>query len=207
MVVYHDLLNHYRQTHARASNARNHSNGAHRMNRKSLVTGISLQCERRRRTYLTDVWGISPNRIAMQTRGLPEKPSSLTEQDGKEENRRVEISATDPCHSRQLLLFPTHYSRPIRREWNSSQRSIPQSGVKKWELYVTQPLMTLHRQVGTGTPAEWDWNLRGVAAKIPRTEDTIEYGLTITDNAGQERTAIRTIPVTTDDSSQEASRT
>jgi outer membrane protein OmpA-like peptidoglycan-associated protein len=37
--------------------------------------------------------------------------------------------------------------------------------------------------------------MRSVSAKIPRTEDTIEYGLDITDSAGQEVTTTGTIPV------------
>jgi outer membrane protein OmpA-like peptidoglycan-associated protein len=71
-----------------------------------------------------------------------------------------------------------------------------QAGVKNWDMYVTQPVMTLYHEHGTGNkPKTWDWDLSSVSAKIPRTEDTIEYGLTIMDSTGREVTAIGTIPV------------
>ena len=39
------------------------------------------------------------------------------------------------------------------------------------------------------------WDLSSAAAKIPRTEDTITYGLTLTDNTGREVEVVNNIPV------------
>ncbi len=145
--------------------------------------------------YLKNTWGIASNRITLLTRGLPAKPSSLTQQEGKEENRRVEITATDPTILGPVILPDTQLtSNPPTMDFVPTV--VADAGVKFWDLYVTQPVLTLHHESGVGTqPKGWHWDLRKVAARIPRTEDTIEYGLTIDDNAGQEVTAVKTIPV------------
>jgi outer membrane protein OmpA-like peptidoglycan-associated protein len=145
--------------------------------------------------YIENTWGISPTRITLEKRGLPEKPSSLTQQEGKEENRRVEISASDPAILAPVFLADTQLTtNPPGMEFVPSVQA--QAGVQNWDMYVTQPVMTLYHEHGTGTkPKTWDWDLSSVSAKIPRTEDTIEYGLTITDSAGREETTIGTIPV------------
>ncbi len=144
--------------------------------------------------YLHDTWGVPSNSITIQTRGLPAKPSSLTQQDGREENRRVEIAASDPAILGPVMLQDTQLiSNPPMMQFIPTVAA--QAGVKRWELYVTQPVMTLHHEFGSGNPKGWDWDLRAVSARIPRTEDTIEYGLIITDSAGQETETIGTIPV------------
>jgi hypothetical protein len=45
--------------------------------------------------YLIHVWGVSPARIKITSRGLPEQPSNMRLDDGREENRRVEILSKD----------------------------------------------------------------------------------------------------------------
>ncbi len=145
--------------------------------------------------YLEQVWGIAPTRMTLEKRGLPSKPSSLTQQEGKEENRRVEIAASDPAILAPVFLADTQLTtNPPGMEFVPTVKA--QAGVKHWDMYVTQPVMTLYHNDGSGSkPKTWDWDLRSVSAKIPRTEDTIEYGLTITDSVGQEVTSIGTIPV------------
>ncbi len=46
--------------------------------------------------YLTSVGGIEAKRIAIQARGLPASPSNTSTADGRDENRRAEITASDP---------------------------------------------------------------------------------------------------------------
>ncbi len=46
--------------------------------------------------YLTEVWGINPERIAVQERNLPSKPSNDATPDGVQENQRVEIYSETP---------------------------------------------------------------------------------------------------------------
>ncbi len=58
------------------------------------------------KNYLENVWGIEPARISISERALPELPSSRNEPDGREENRRVEISSTD-----QRVLEPVRIAQ------------------------------------------------------------------------------------------------
>ena len=48
------------------------------------------------REYLTGRWGIAPGRITTTIRALPTEPSNRTVDDGRQENRRAEITAGDP---------------------------------------------------------------------------------------------------------------
>src|SRR5207249_1516000 len=89
--------------------------------------------------YLENVWSIPANRITTLTRGLPAKPSSLTEPDGKEENRRVEIAVTDPEILEPIVLSDTALTTdPPMMQFIPSVNA--QAGVKYWDLYVTQPV-------------------------------------------------------------------
>jgi outer membrane protein OmpA-like peptidoglycan-associated protein len=194
--VYHDILNIIGKRMREHPNARITLTGCTSNEPEEL--GDSFLAQARANSvanYLKSVWSIPGSRITIQTRGLPEKPSSLTQQDGKEENRRVEIAVSDNAILAPITLADTTLStNPPMMQFVPSVYA--QAGVKFWDLYVTQPVMTLHHASGDGTqPQGWDWDLRSVAARIPRTEDTIEYGLTITDSAGQYATAIGTIPV------------
>lgn len=46
--------------------------------------------------YLTSRWGIAANRITTKIRALPSEPSNRTVEDGRQENRRAEMTASDP---------------------------------------------------------------------------------------------------------------
>ena len=193
--VYHDLLNIIGKRMREHPNAKLTltgctSNEPEELADRKLADTRAIAVAR----YLNTVWSIPSNRISLTSRGLPAKPSSLTEQDGKEENRRVEIAASDPA-----ILAPVTLSDTTLVSNPPVMRFVPvakaQAGVKTWGMYVTQPVMTLHREFGHGTPKGWEWDLQAVSSKIPRTEDTIEYGLDITDSTGQEVESIGTIPV------------
>ncbi len=46
--------------------------------------------------YLTSRWGIAVDRITTKVRALPSEPSNRKVEDGREENRRAELTASDP---------------------------------------------------------------------------------------------------------------
>jgi outer membrane protein OmpA-like peptidoglycan-associated protein len=48
------------------------------------------------RDYLVNTWGIDPKRIVVDQRNLPELPTNPVTKAGMEENRRVEITSSDP---------------------------------------------------------------------------------------------------------------
>jgi outer membrane protein OmpA-like peptidoglycan-associated protein/Mg-chelatase subunit ChlD len=49
------------------------------------------------KAYLQFIWGIAPERLAVEARHLPEFPSSGRSAEGREENQRVEIHSMDPA--------------------------------------------------------------------------------------------------------------
>src|SRR5262249_23003633 len=57
---------------------------------------LSRQRAEQVRNYLRDVWGIADDRITLEARNLPEKPSSSSSPDGMAENRRVELRSNIP---------------------------------------------------------------------------------------------------------------
>jgi outer membrane protein OmpA-like peptidoglycan-associated protein len=194
--VYHDILNIIGKRMRAHPNARLTLTGCTSNEPEELADkNLGLARADMVGIYLESTWGISPTRITLERRGLPEKPSSLTQQEGKEENRRVEIAASDPAILAPVQLADTQLTtNPPGMEFVPTVNA--PGGVKNWDMYVTQPVMTLYHEHGTGSkPKTWDWDLSSVSAKIPRTEDTIEYGLTITDSTGHEETTIGTIPV------------
>lgn len=56
------------------------------------------------RDYLTRIWQIDPNRIKIETRLLPEKPSPSNIPEGAAENRRVEITSSDEALTDPLIV-------------------------------------------------------------------------------------------------------
>lgn len=60
--------------------------------------------------YLVSVWGIQPERVRVQSRTLPQAVSNRSIEDGREENRRVEISSDNA-----RILAPIHRTT-VQRE-------------------------------------------------------------------------------------------
>jgi outer membrane protein OmpA-like peptidoglycan-associated protein len=56
--------------------------------------------------YLSGVWGIAPERLQVRSRDVPERPSNRGVDDGRVENRRVELASSDVS-----ILAPVRRSR------------------------------------------------------------------------------------------------
>lgn len=145
--------------------------------------------------YLQEIWGIAPERITVQKRNLPQKPSSTRTPAGQAENRRVEITATEPA-----LLFP------IRSEITESVYQ-PEIGVFRVALHVPEGLKEwtftaaaggeiLLRKTFGEPKAEINWNwLNTRGEKISRL-DQINYSLEIRDDDAQSvTTAPKILPI------------
>jgi len=105
------------------------------------------------RDYLQSVWGITPERMSIQVRNLPAKPSSIRLKEGQAENRRVEIISTDPA----ILA-------PIRSTYLTTRIDTPNltlrpdvvapNGIANWKITAVNDSATLDEQVGKGAPAK-----------------------------------------------------
>ncbi len=146
--------------------------------------------------YLRDVWGIEANRMKVESRNLPEKPSNRAELDGEQENRRVEILASDwriiePIVTNDTVRTANPPVIRFRPDVNSA------AGVTGWRLAATQEGRLLKEFAGTGAvPHDLSWNVDDDRDAMPRIPTPIEYSLQVTDAAGQTvRTPAGSLPV------------
>ncbi|HET6511491.1 MAG TPA: OmpA family protein, partial [Candidatus Kapabacteria bacterium] len=117
--------------------------------------------------YLTAVWKIGDARIQLRTSNAPSIPSTDAVQEGREENRRVELSSND-----DELLGPIVYER--FREHTISPREMPlivdakSSDIAEWSTVVRADDREIFADKGKGTPRnvlKWGLNKK-VAAEI-----------------------------------------
>lgn len=104
------------------------------------------------RDYLVNVWGIDSTRITVRTSPTPTFPSNMQYAEGAEENRRVEIIA-----SNDNILQPIVHER--FNEYTFQPRAIPlamnaysPTGIRNWRLSVMAGSQSVWEQIGTGAP-------------------------------------------------------
>ena len=167
-------------------------------------TTLSRQRAEAVKEYLVSNWGIAPERIRTEARGLPEAPSNSAYAEGREENRRAEIVA-DGALLRPLRIADT--TRTITSPGFQFQNSIrAEAGVAGWEISADingrqirrlrgqlQPPATLNEQF---TPEE--------LARLAEGGKAIGYSMTVSDSAGQTiSTDAGTLPVEVNRASRE----
>lgn len=137
------------------------------------------------RDYLRDVWGVAENRMKVESRNLPEKPSNPAEADGVAENRRVEILSSD-----RSILEPVVTNDTIRTANPPVIKFRPnvtsQAGVTGWRLAASQEGRELKEFRGSGpVPSEIVWQVNQDQPSMPRIPTPVDFTLHVTDNAGQ----------------------
>ena len=148
--------------------------------------------------FLVREWGIDSRRINIEYRNLPEIPSNLKEQDGIEENRRVEMVANIP-----QLFEPVNVKDTLRISNPPRFRFKPQIfttiGVKDWKVITSQENKELKVFSGTGAPPEkidWDVTLENEQEYVPRLDKPLQYRLVVTDNDNKILDSpVQTLPV------------
>ena len=105
------------------------------------------------RYYLQSIWGITPERISIQVRNLPAKPSSIRLKEGQAENRRVEIISTDPA-----ILAPIRSTYLTTRIDTPNLTLLPDVvapyGIANWKITAGNDSGVLDELVGKGAPAK-----------------------------------------------------
>lgn len=150
--------------------------------------------------YLVTTWGIAPERIVVQARRYPEKPSASRStvpedrRDGDAENRRVELTATIPDVVAPLPLTAENqrYAQPEVLSWEVTLQS--QTPISAWELLLSQAGDTVEVLRGEGAPASpilW----RVPAAKLRAGELPLEYLFRIRDTRGRTVQTVGSLPV------------
>jgi len=137
------------------------------------------------KNYLERVWNISPQRLSVEARNLPEKPSNPTDIDGAMENRRVELYSND-WH----ILEPVFSIDTARVPKPGNVKFGPQveaeAGIDRWELTTSYTERKLKDFFGRDTiPQRLDWELEKERENLLGRLDTVSATLTVTDRAHQ----------------------
>jgi len=144
------------------------------------------------RDYLVDVWGIDKSRISVTARVLPEKHANVESEDGRVENRRVDIATTDPAiletvefRDRDRSIDPKEVVFAVAVEDGQD--------IVGWDLDVSQHGMQLHKDEGPGIPKEIHWKTEG--DRRPKLDEPIAISLNVSNNKGQRKNLTNAIPV------------
>jgi len=102
-------------------------------------------------SYLQTVWSIAPERMRVEIRNLPEKPSTSRLDEGKADNRRVEIRSDSLAI---LDLVRSTYLTTRIDTSNLMARPVFDTayGVESWQLAVSNSTGKLGEVNGTGVP-------------------------------------------------------
>ena len=137
------------------------------------------------KNYFVDVWKLSPDRIIVKSRNLPEKSSTpLTDYEKAQENRRVEI-----------LSDNSEITKPVFASFNMRTTSIPgirfkpeidaPAGLKNWEILVKQDNKILKTfNFSDELKNNVDWILSDDKRSIPVLDKPLEFVLKATDDRG-----------------------
>lgn len=106
------------------------------------------------RTYLQYIWNIDPARMSLEARNLPAKPSTSRSEEGRADNRRVEI------HSDYPAMFDLVRSTYLGYRFDNSALVVrpllnTTYGVADWRIRAVAGVDTLAEIAGQGSPAEF----------------------------------------------------
>lgn len=137
------------------------------------------------RQYLTDHWGISSDRIAIQARLLPARPSNVNVSDGIIENRRVEIVASDA-----RVLDPVWTTDTARTVDPPGVRfrmlATSEAGLASWSIVASQDGTPIKEFNGKDLlPSSIDWNMQDDQRHVPRAPGELDYKLVLRDASGR----------------------
>jgi outer membrane protein OmpA-like peptidoglycan-associated protein len=159
----------------------NDNTGKEKGNRK-----LSTQRAEAVRDYLKTAWDIAPERMKIEVRNLPAKPSSARLPEGQAENRRVEILSTDPA-----ILAPIRSTYVTTRADASLLTLRPDVvapyGIAGWKATASNVSGTLASQAGKGAPtSEISLPLVSKDLKALANGGDISVRMELRDSMGQE---------------------
>lgn len=143
--------------------------------------------------YLVDNFNINAQRINTRSVGLPSKPSTLTNEDGIEENRRVELSSSNPLIFEPILISSDNQrlAEPNIIEFIPLVET--NDVITSWEFDVSQSNRTLKRSNGSDIPNSFQWTIR--PNELESNQVPVDYRLTVTTKKGAKKQVTASIPV------------
>lgn len=148
------------------------------------------------RDYLNDVWQISENRMKIEARNLPREANTSDEPGALEENRRVEIIASDP-----VLAEPVFTSDTIRAV-SSKKLKIDinfntNTELTDWRLDIVQQdsLLKSFSSYPVKESETIYWTIAETGQSSPKYNGNIQCILTAKNDIGMEKKIRRDIPI------------
>jgi outer membrane protein OmpA-like peptidoglycan-associated protein len=135
--------------------------------------------------YLEAVWGIAPSRITLEARGLPSVPSPSRHEEGRAENRRVEILSDSPEILDSIASTYVEYVSPSKE-----LKVIPQMaagyGIERWRVAINgEDGTSLTSLSGAGDPPDHlTLNLKELGLKKIAAQKAIVADVELIDRKG-----------------------
>lgn len=150
--------------------------------------------------YLVNTWGIPADRIITQSRELPEEISNRTIAEGREENRRVELSSDSPEILEPVRLI-THISEISPKSIVMQPKVKFDENLKNWDIEaINIENIQLWKKNGNGSPSssmQWDLD-RNKMIELARKDisgNHISVNFKVVDNEGNFDEATTAIPI------------
>jgi outer membrane protein OmpA-like peptidoglycan-associated protein/Mg-chelatase subunit ChlD len=158
------------------------------------VPGIGRKRAEAVRDYLQTVWGIDPQRLLPNGRVHPEIASTNTLEEGKAENRRVEIASLN-LNILAPVAFEAHEVTARPAETVFKMEVSAANGLRSWRLPLYAGPVLFHELHGTTAGfVDQQWNWKNAANQLPRS--TLRYEVIVEDSLDVKTTvAGASIPV------------
>lgn len=198
--TYYHILNiiGYRMNTYRDSKIRlvgcNSNNGEERNNLK-----LSKERANSIANYLINNWEIAPGRIIITEQNLPDSPTHYENEDGYEENRRVEIYSDLWDILKPIVINDTLYLSS-QTKIKFYPKAYAMNGLKSYELNIFESEITLtaFSENMPEIPDAIEWQMKNQIENISKLEAPINYILKVEDEFNNQTSSeIGTIPVTT----------
>jgi len=169
----------------------NDNSGTERGNKK-----LSAKRAEAVKGYLKTIWNIAPDRMSVDARNLPEMPSTGRIEEGRAENRRVEIRSGDPAildvvRSTYIATEIDNRALTVRPVLDTAY------GFTSWRLAAGGGGQTLADVTGEGSPAEEiRLPLRPVDLGAVAAAGSVAVVMELEDSRGQTLKLISPLPIT-----------
>jgi outer membrane protein OmpA-like peptidoglycan-associated protein len=166
LTVYHDILNIIGQRLQQRPSATLSIMGHREPQSGEIDAALAMQRAEAVRDYLVATWGIDAGRLLVASRELPQRPSNRTVADGRDENRRVELSTNDPAIMAPVRRTSTRASiapSPIR-----VLPTVAPEGPAQVRVVAADGTTLREETVATGSQMQWSADPATVAGLIGR---------------------------------------
>lgn len=153
---------------------------------------LSLRRAEFAKDYLVNIYKINPEKINIKAVGLPEKPSAQTVIEGDAENRRIEISSTNPKILAPIILKGESQTiaEPNLVEFVPFITST--DSVTSWQFEIEQAGQTIRNVKGSGDIHPIQFVI--IPNELKKSQIPVDYVLTATNAKDLRRTVSGSIP-------------